>query len=263
MSEPEPGADVVAESPAFSPSLGMPVELRAAPAGSVRIMDIPEDQRPRERMIRHGAAVLSDEELLAIFFGSGTKGLSAIELGRLFMRRYRSLRELSRLSIEQFLEQKGIGEAKAVHLVAAFELGRRLAFEEWGQERMDSPEAVVGLLGPDLRTEPMEVLKVLLLNTQLGLMGIEEISRGTLNETIAHPRDVMHHVVTRRAYGFTLVHNHPSGDPMPSQADRTFTRRVREAAEIMQVKLFDHVIIGLPAPGRAGYFSFREHNMLT
>jgi DNA repair protein RadC len=263
MSEPVTGADLVAESPARYVPAANPVEIVAAQPASQRIMDIPEDQRPRERMIRHGAGVLSDEELLAIFFGTGTKGLSAIALGRLFMRRYRSLRELSRLSIDQLLEQKGIGEAKAVHLAAAFELGRRLAFEEWGQERMDTPEAVTGLLGADMRSEPLEVLKVLLLNTQLGLIGIEELSRGTLNETIAHPRDVMHHVVTRRAYGFTLVHNHPSGDPMPSQADRIFTRRVREAAEIMQVKLIDHIIIGLPAPGKSGYFSFREHHLLA
>ncbi len=261
MSQPTADAETVAES------LRLPSGARAEiPAEhgaiAVRIRDMAEDQRPRERLLKHGASVLSDPELLAIFFGTGIKGLSAIGLGKKFIDRYQSLRELSRLGIEDLLEQKGIGVAKAVHLAAAFELGRRLAFEEWSPHKMDCPSAVVGLVGEEMRTEPHEVLKVMLLNARLGLIGVEEISRGTLNETTAHPRDIMHHVVKRRAFGFTIVHNHPSGDPQPSTADRNFTRRVREAAELMQVRFIDHVIIGLPGGGQPGYFSFRELGML-
>lgn len=227
-----------------------------------RIQDLPAGDRPREKMLRSGAGALTDAELLAIFFGSGIVGLSAVGLGQRFMERYRSLHALSRLSVEELRAQKGIGEAKALHLAAAFELGKRLARESYDGSPMNRPEAILNMLGAEMRAEPQEVLKVVLLTTRLTLLGIEELTRGTLNETIAHPRDVLHHVIRRRAYGFVIVHNHPAGDPQPSTADRNFTRRLREASEIMQVTFVDHVIIGLPSAGHAGYFSFREAGAL-
>lgn len=227
-----------------------------------RIQDMPEGERPREKMIRHGADSLTDAELLAIFFGSGVVGLSAVGLGKLFMDRYHSLHALSRLSVEELKAQKGIGEAKALHLAAAFQLGKRLARENYQSIPMNTPDAVVGLLGAEMRAEPQEVLKVILLSTRLTLLGVEELTRGTLNETVAHPRDVLHHVVRRRAHSYIIVHNHPAGDPQPSSADRAFTRRLREASEIMQVGFVDHIIIGLPSQQHAGYFSFRENGML-
>ena len=227
-----------------------------------RIQDMPEGERPREKMIRSGPGALTDAELLAIFFGSGVVGLSAVGLGKLFMDRYRSLHALSRLSVAELKAQKGIGEAKALHLAAAFELGKRLSRENFTSLPMNTPDAVVGLLGAEMRAEPQEVLKVVLLSTRLTLLGVEELTRGTLNETVAHPRDVLHHVIRRRAHSFVIVHNHPAGDPQPSTADRTFTRRLREASEIMQVGMVDHIIIGLPSSQHPGYFSFRESGML-
>lgn len=227
-----------------------------------RIHDLPESERPREKMLRHGAGSLTDAELLAIFFGSGIVGLSAIGLGQLFIDRYSSLNALSRLTVEELRAQKGIGEAKALHLAAAFELGKRLARESYNGKPMNQPEAILSLLGAEMRAEPQEVLKIILLNTRLTLLGVEEVTRGSINETVAHPRDVLHHVVRRRAHGFVIVHNHPAGDPQPSTADRNFTRRLREAAEIMQISFVDHIIIGLPSPAHAGYFSFREHGAL-
>jgi DNA repair protein RadC len=178
------------------------------------------------------------------------------------MQRYQSLNALSRLSVEQFQEQKGIKEAKALHLAAAFELGKRLARESYDGKPMNQPEAVLALLGAEMRAEPQEVLKVILLSTRLTLKGVEEVTRGSINETVAHPRDVLHHVVRRRAHGFIIVHNHPAGDPNPSTADRNFTRRLREASEIMQVSFLDHIIIGLPSAVHRGYFSFRENGVL-
>jgi DNA repair protein RadC len=231
------------------------------PSGS-RIHDLPEGERPREKMLRHGPGSLTDSELLAIFFGSGIVGLSAIGLGQLFIERYRSLNALSRLSVDELQSQKGIGEAKALHLAAAFELGKRLARESYNGAPMNQPDAILSLMGAEMRAEPQEVLKIVLLNTRLTLIGVEEITRGSINETVAHPRDVLHHVVRRRAHGFVIVHNHPAGDPQPSTADRNFTRRLREASEIMQVSFIDHIIIGLPSAAHAGYFSFRENGAL-
>jgi DNA repair protein RadC len=227
-----------------------------------RIHDLPESERPREKMLRHGPGSLTDAELLAIFFGSGIVGLSAIGLGQLFIGRYSSLNALSRLSVGELQAQKGIGEAKALHLAAAFELGKRLARESYNGTPMNQPDAILSLMGAEMRAEPQEVLKIVLLNTRLTLLGIEEITRGSINETVAHPRDVLHHVVRRRAHGFVIVHNHPAGDPQPSTADRNFTRRLREASEIMQVSFIDHIIIGLPSAAHAGYFSFRENGAL-
>jgi DNA repair protein RadC len=227
-----------------------------------RIQDLPAAERPREKMLRQGPGALSDAELLAIFFGSGVVGMSAVGLGQRFMQKYGTLHALSRLSAAELQEQKGVGEAKALHLAAAFELGKRLARETTARIPMNTPEAVVNLIGPELRAEPQEVLKVMLLNTRLALMGVEEITRGTVNETIAHPRDVLHHVIRRRAHSFLIVHNHPAGDPQPSAADRSFTRRLREAADLMQVAFLDHIIIGLPSGTCPGYFSFRETGMM-
>lgn len=223
---------------------------------------MPKSDRPREKMLSSGLGVLKDEELLAILFGTGTQGLNAIEMGKALITRYRGLHELSRLSVETLQEQKGIGQAKAIHLAAIFELGKRLAREKYDTVKMDSAGAVLGLLGAEMRAEPHEVLKVVLLNTRLTLVGVAELTRGTLNETVAHPRDVLHHVITRRAHAFIVVHNHPSGDPQPSTADRNFTRRLREASEIMQVSFLDHIVIGLPSQNHPGYFSFRESGVL-
>jgi DNA repair protein RadC len=228
-----------------------------------RIADLPQDDRPREKLLRQGPASLSDAELLAIFFRTGIKGMNAIEMGRQLLSRYgNKLSQLSRLSVSELLDLKGLGEAKAIHLVATFELGKRLAREEHSDATFNQPAAVLDLLAAEMRAEAQEVLKVVLLDARMKLLGVEEITRGTINETVAHPRDVLHHVIRRRAHAFVIVHNHPAGNPDPSAADRNFTRRLRESSETMQVQLMDHIIIGLPSSGHRGYFSFRENGML-
>ena len=242
------------------PAAAEPPAVTPAPS---RIQDLPEDERPREKLLRQGPGALSDAELLAIFFRTGVVGMNAVEMGRALLRRCgNEWHRLSRLSVAELTAMKGIGEAKAIHLVATFELGKRMARQSAVTRKFDCPEAVLELLGAEMRAEPQEVLTVILLDTRLKLLGTEEVTRGTINETIAHPRDVLHHVVRRRAHGFILAHNHPAGDPSPSSADRTFTRRMREGAELLQVSFLDHIIIGLPATGQPGYFSFREHGLL-
>ncbi len=239
-----------------------PPALPSAPA-SQRIQDMPAAERPREKMERHGAGALSDAELLALFFRTGMPGLSAIEIGRQLLKKYGSLTALSRQKTSEIQRQKGLGPAKAMDLAAAFELGKRLARQEAVQQRVDHPVAICELLGPELRAEPMEVLKIVLVTTRGTLIAVEEVSRGGLNETIAHPREVLKFAMLHSAFGFILVHNHPSGDPMPSASDLTLTRKIRDAALLMQINFFDHVIIGRPTTDRpSGFLSFRETGLL-
>jgi DNA repair protein RadC len=164
--------------------------------------------------------------------------------------------------VKELREIRGIGEAKAIHLVAAFQLGQRLANERLSRQKVDSPELVYELMGPELRALHKESLRVILLDTRYHLISTTEISLGSVNESIAHPRDVFRPAVVASAYAVIVVHNHPSGDPSPSQSDHSLTRRLAEAAELLQIKLLDHVIIGAPAEGRQPYFSFKEAGVL-
>lgn len=231
-----------------------------------RIQDMPETDRPRERLARSGARSLTDAELLAIFFRVGMQGKNAITMSRELIAKYGSLQALSRLTVDELSKtNKGIGPAKAAELVAVFEMGRRLAAEQLADIPLNEPDRVYELLASEMQQLATESLRVLLLNTRLRLIKVEEISNGSISETVAHPRDILHPVLVHKCHGFVLVHNHPSGDPEPSAADRSMTRRVKEAAEIMRVEMLDHIIIGHPSVhGEAGpgYFSFKEHGML-
>ena len=143
---------------------------------------------------------------------------------------------------------KGIGMAKAVQLAAAFGLGSRLAQEKLARSKIDSPQLVYDLLGAEMRALNRESLRVMLLDTRYHLLRMEEISLGSVNESIAHPREIFRPAIIHSAYAVIVVHNHPSGDPTPSEADHRLTRRLAEAAQLLQIQLCDHVIIG--SPGR-------------
>ena len=232
---------------------------------SHRIHDIPEADRPRERLLRLGARALSDAELLAIFINTGTKGENAIQVAQRLLRTYgNSLREIARReAIDLINEVKALGPAKAAHLAAAFELGRRAEKERIIETPLDSPDRVYDLVGAEMQSFTQEVLRVVLLNTRLSWMRSDDIFIGGLGETMAHPREILKKVILHSAYAFIVIHNHPSGDPTPSEADRRLTRNLREAAEVMKVQFFDHIVIGTPAEGRAQpYFSFREAGMI-
>jgi DNA repair protein RadC len=228
----------------------------------LKIREMPQGERPREKLIAHGASALSDPELIAILLRTGLPGANAIEVARELLVRHGSLAGLSRCTVKELAAIRGIGHAKAVQLVAAFGLGQRLARESLAREKIDSPELVCQLLAAELRTLHKESLRVVLLDTRYHLMRVEEVSLGSVNESIAHPRDVFRPALIYSAYAVIVVHNHPSGDPSPSQADHTLTRRLREAAELLQIRLLDHVIIGAPAEGRPAHFSFKEAGVL-
>ncbi len=222
-----------------------------------------EDERPREKLTHRGAGTLSEAELLAIFLRTGRCGRNVIELAGDVLKACGGLVALSRLSVEQIrTSAKGIGPVKAVELAAVFEVGKRLARITPGRVRLDSPQAVYDLLSPELVTLDRERLHVVLVDTKVQFLRNEVVSLGSLNESVAHPREILRPVLVHGAYGFILVHNHPSGDPTPSNADHALTTRILEAARLLQVVLFDHVIIGHAEGGREPYFSFREGGYL-
>ena len=235
----------------------------AAQTGSNTIRDLPEDDRPREKLSRLGAKSLSEPELLALFFGSGLPGMTAIELGKVLLDRFGSLRKLAGSTVGELSQIKGIGPAKSSQLAAIFELSRRLARERIVERPVDSPEAVYTLLGEEMSALPYESLRAIFLNTRSHLIRVEEITRGGLNESVAHPREILRAALTHHAYSYILVHNHPSGDPAPSSADRALTRRLIAASKEVGIEMIDHIIIGTHSATRLDpFFSFAEAGLI-
>ena len=229
---------------------------------SSRFGDIPRTERPRERLFNHGAGVLTDAELLALFLRTGKVGLDVLSLAKSLLQEWGSLRRLAGCSVEELSSLPGMGPAKAAELKAAFEMGRRMALPELERSRIDRAGAIHGLLAREMEILPYESLRVMLLDTRHGLLEQREISRGSLNESIAHPREVFRPAIAKGAYAIAVVHNHPSGDPQPSEADRRLTRRLMEAGALLQIPLVDHVIIGTTRGDHPPYFSFREAGLL-
>ncbi len=227
-----------------------------------RIHDLPQEDRPRERLLEQGAEALTNAELLAIFINTGMKGENAIQMAQRLLTEFKSLRNIARRGAKELASVRGLGPAKAAHIAAAFELGRRAAREELRLQKIDTPELIYAYVGEEMSHLGYETLRVLLLNTRMELIHDEVIFQGSLNESVAHPREVIRCAVVHRAHAFALVHNHPSGDPGPSDPDRNFTKRMRDAAILMKLDLVDHLIVGAPRPGRRPYFSFREMGML-
>lgn len=229
---------------------------------SLTIHELPEEDRPREKLAAKGAAALSDSELIAILLRTGLPGANAVDVARNLLGKYQSLNGLSRCGVKELSAIKGVGPAKAVQLAAAFGLGARLAREALLQKKIDSPELVYELLGAEMRALHTESLRVVLLNTRYELLRIHEVSAGSMNESIAHPREIFRPALIYSAYAVIAVHNHPSGDPAPSGADHRLTRRLADAAQLLQIGLLDHIIIGAPDGKRVPYFSFKEAGVL-
>lgn len=224
-----------------------------------RIKEIPADERPRERLARAGAGALSDAELVAIFLRTGVAGCSAVELARQLLARHGGLHGMAKCTLDELMHSaRGIGLAKAAELAAAFELGRRLARGVARRPRLESAKAVYELLGQELARERKEVMRVLVLNTKMELVHEDEVGIGSLNEMVAHPREIYRAAVVHGGYAVIVVHNHPSGDPQPSRADVDTTKRLAHAARVLGIHLMDHVIVGVCKDGVQGYYSFRE-----
>ncbi len=222
------------------------------------IRDLPIEERPREKLKALGAEALSNAELLAILLRTGSDRESALQLAVRLLSLGGGLRELPGLSLEDLQELRGVGPAKAAQLKAALEIGRRLATMPPDQaERITSPQRVAALFMEELRYKKKEHFMIVLLNTKNHLLSREEISIGSLNASIVHPREIFRIPLRKSAASIILVHNHPSGDPSPSQEDLEVTRRLVEAGNLLGIAVRDHLIIG-----DGCYFSFKEKGLL-
>lgn len=231
-------------------------------AENIRIQDLPSDQQPREKMATLGAGALSNEELLAIFLRTGTKGQSAIEIGRQLLQKHNGLISLARLDIQELCKEHGLGLAKACQLKAAFELGIRAARDGATVTKLNNSKAIYDFLSPQLAHLPTEKLYVLTIHSNGNLLKMREISSGNANQTLAPIPDILRPVILDQTLNFIIAHNHPSGDPTPSQADLRLTRELQKSAQQMGLTLLDHLIIGRPTNGTTGYYSFNEEGHL-
>ena len=206
----------------------------------------PPHARPRERLKRLGVSALSDHELVTVLVGSGTHGRSARRIARELLDRYRgNLRSLARATVAQLSGQPGVGDATATRLVAALELGRRAATAPTDEpDRIRGPEDVFRLLGPHLRDLPHEEFHALLLTSQHAVIRDVLITRGILDASLIHPRELFREAIAENAASIILVHNHPSGDPTPSVEDRSVTRQLAAAGRTVGIPVVDHVVIG-------------------
>jgi len=212
---------------------------------AVKMKDVPKEERPRERLLKYGESHLSNQEILAILIGSGTKKESVMDLSNRVLMHFEGLKLLSDATIEELTAIKGIGEAKGISILAALELGRRL--QQYKPEKtyiIRSPEDGADYVMEEMRNLNQEHLVVLFLNTKNQIIHRETIFIGSLNASIVHPREIYREAVKRSAASIICAHNHPSGDPTPSQEDIHVTRRLVEAGKIMGIELLDHLVIG-------------------
>lgn len=225
-----------------------------------RIKDIPASERPRERLAANGADSLGNSDLIAILLRTGLQGKSALVIGAELLAKFQTLDRLSQASVPELCSVKGIGRDKAVTLKAAFTLARRMAAEIRAERPLlDSPERISDWLREDFRATGVERLVVLLLDTRRRLIRVEELAHGTLDAIHVHAREVFKHAITANAAAIALAHNHPSGDPTPSEADIKVTRDLIRAGQLLKIEVVDHVILGRRTTERERDFaSLRE-----
>ncbi len=226
----------------------------------LRIHDMAEADRPRERLAARGAGSLNTAELLAILLRTGLQGASAVDIGHRIVAKFGSLEALARAPLDQLVEVKGVGRDKAVTLKAAFELALRLADEKRRESPvLDSPEQLAALLRDEFSTLDTERFVVVLLNTRKRLIRVEEVTRGLLDQVLVHAREVFRPAIVANAHSLVLAHNHPGGDPTPSEADIRVTRDLVRAGQLLKIEVLDHVILGRPSENRPRDFcSLRE-----
>ena len=225
----------------------------------VRIKDLPEDERPLERLYKYGPHVLKTSELIAIIIRTGTADATAVQVGEKLLQKYEgNLKRLASDNEIQIAEGiKGLGKVKASQIIAAFELGRRMAafFEE--KPQINSPADVARIMMSSVRDVKKEMLYVFCLDTKNNVTKQRRIFEGSLNASIIHPREVFRFAIEEAAASIILVHNHPSGDPSPSKEDIRATKQLIEAGNYVQIPVLDHVIIG-----DGCYISLKEEGLI-
>jgi len=222
------------------------------------IKEIPIEERPRERFLKYPKATISNHELIAIILRTGSRQESVIELSKRILYQYHSLKVLSNTSIKELMKIRGIGTSKAIELLAAFELGRRVTKENFNQQiKLHSPESIYQFLKDDLEMKTQEHFIALYLNTKGELVKKETLFIGSLNSSLIHPRELFKHAVLNSAATIIVSHNHPSGDPTPSKADIEVTKILHKNSIMMDIELLDHIIIG-----KDRYYSFKEKGII-
>ena len=222
------------------------------------IKDLPISERPREKLYSHGPEFLSNAELLAIIIRTGHKEDTAVDVAqRILNLDNKGLPFLSNASLEQLTKIKGIGECKAAQILAAVEIGKRI--NRWKADdkiKITSPMVMANLMMDEMRYLDKEHFNIAILDTKNQVLSIENISIGTLNASIVHPRDVFNMAIKKNANAIILLHNHPSGDPAPSNEDINITHRLVDVGNLVGIKVLDHIIIG-----DNRYISFKEKNL--
>lgn len=229
------------------------------PMPAPKILDMQLEDRPRERLATRGAAALRNAELIAILLRTGVRGASAVAIAESLLQRFGTLESLARANVDE-LRTRGVGRDKAIALKAAFTLASRMA-EELRRESpvLDTPEAIAALLRDEAAGWNVERLQVVMLNTRRRLIRVETVSEGILDQVPVHAREVFRRAISANAHAIVLAHNHPSGDPLPSEADIRVTRDLTRAGHLLKIELLDHVILGRRTEHRPRDFvSLRE-----
>jgi DNA repair protein RadC len=240
------------------PTRGKHVASEDAVVYRTKIKNWPADERPREKLLNHGSAALSDAELLTILIRTGSGRFSALDLAKGILRENKSLKGIAGMSPQELMRVKGIGPAKAVEMLAAFELGRRVESRTIDRKIIvRSPEDVAAVMIPKMRDLASEEFYVLVLDAQNGLKKEARLTTGTLNASLVHPREVYKVAIDHRAASIIVVHNHPSGNLEPSREDLEVTRQLVETGKTIGIPLHDHLIVA-----SSGYTSLAERGFL-
>lgn len=206
----------------------------------------PEDDRPREKLLKKGAGSLSNSELLAILLRTGVKGTSAIELARNILRKFGSFRGMAHTDARDWREFKGLGGAKIAHIQAAFEIGRRFREDEMsvGKQKVSGAQDIVDIVMPQIRDRKTEVFKVLYLDGNNRIIEVVDTAIGTVDRAMPIIREIIHGALQKFAKSIACAHNHPSGQVTPSTEDKKFTKELCDAGRVLEIKILDHIIIG-------------------
>jgi len=225
---------------------------------SFTVRDLPRQERPRERLQKFGPEALSAQELLALVIGRGIPKKSVMNIAQELLVKFGNVKAISQATIEELSQIKGIGLAKAAQLKACFELGKREELEpEFKNYDIKDPESVVKAIRASIRDKAKEHFKLILLNPRNKIIGISTISIGTLNASLVHPREVFKDAIVHSAASVVLAHNHPSGDPEPSEDDIKITNKLVESGRILGIEVIDHIIIG-----KNNFCSFKERGLM-
>jgi DNA repair protein RadC len=226
---------------------------------SIRIFELAEEDRPREKLLLKGKAALSDAELIAILIGTGTAACSAVDLARMLLASVgNNLGAVARMSVSDLCKFKGIGEAKAISIISALELGRRRKEQDPPKFlKITGSRQIYELMRPDLHDESVEQVYLLLLNRTNGLIKKERVSQGGISASVVDPKVVFRFALEQGAHSLILIHNHPSGNLQPSESDKRLTQRLQKIGKELEILLLDHLIYT-----DQGYFSFADEGIM-